>query len=912
MSRFKSILKAILQSPDSLGSKLFLLIAVIIGYWPVSFLVYALKWDLIDVVFPFRYHFSEGIQSGYFPFWNPFQQTGTPFYADLQVPFYYPELLITSLLGGYGIYTMHFLYILYLWIASLGMYRLSYHFNGSKKASLVAGVAYAFSGFMIGHGQHFFLIVGAAWIPFVLFSYLKLNQEFSVNRILKTGIYLFLLVTGAYQALSIGVLYLLLILFIHFLIKTVKEGKSLKNLLTIHAKLAALILVLTLPLLAAVIEVTPAVNRLAGGVDLITSLSFSQPVNGLLTFLIPFLSIEPMDFFGNIDPSMLNHYIGTGVLLFALAALMKRRTAVEYIFFVYGVIIFSTIFDFLPTRELMFRHFPLMGLFRNAAYIRVFGLFPLILLGANFFAEYEQNREKSKKYLIISAGLLFTGLLIIFINAASNMWIDSFSGINFRDGLESIINQLTVNQRIIISSLSQILLMLAVFLLVFKWPKARYSMQLLVIILSLDLVWAAHLNMSSTFVDMKQSPVDMKRNLDLNPHGFPIPTNDKVIYNTEQFAFFEPFWRNTYIFTKQVAFGAFSSFELNSYSLIDDEYNNLQKLVLDNHLFYLSDTLAREEFFVDGLFKDESNNKVLVVSEEDYEILSNYNALSSPEDRITLSYFSPNKMCATTQTSEDQYLTLIQSNYLGWRAEIDGQEVPIYRSNFNYQTIVLPKGEHEVVFKYKNNLILLLYIISNLLFFGIVLYLIRNHWYHSSPESNMYLILPGIILVVLSFSLVSVLLTNNEKIKVSEYYDLKWNPEDAYLAEQPSLSYTIPEDSITYTMNEQGFQVLPEMEYVTVFELEQNNDTLKSGVLKVKMDVQGNDYTEAIIVSEVGDEWYATKVERQIERPKEWNPVRVLRHIPDLDRKEMVKVYIWNPEGETFSINNLQIELFED
>ena len=912
MSRYKSIIKAIVQSPDNLGSKTFLLIAVIIGYWPVSFLVYALKWDLIDVVFPFRYHFSESIQSGYFPFWNPFQQTGTPFYADLQVPFYYPELLITSLLGGYGIYTMHFLYVLYLWIAALGMYKLSFDFNQSKKASLVAGVAYAFSGFMIGHGQHFFLIVGAAWIPFVIYSYIKLNQAPSTKRILKTAIYIFLLVTGAYQALSIGVLYLLLFLFTYFFIRTIKEGNSLLKFFAVHAKLTALTLLLMLPLLAAVIEVTPHVNRLAKGVDLVTSLSFSQPASGLLTFLVPFLSIKTSDFFGNVDASMLNHYIGIGVLIFALAALMKRRTAIEYILLVYGMLIFSTSFDFLLTRELMFRYVPLMELFRSAAYIRIFGLFPLILLGASFLADYEQNPEKAKKNLILPGGLLCAALVFLFLKASSGIWIDSFASISFKDGVESVINQFTENQRIIVSSLSQLVIVVGLILLVFRWPRAKYSSQLLVLILAVDLIWAAQLNMSATFVDMKHSPTEMKHNLDLTPRGFPLPVNDKIVYNTDQNAFFTPFWRNTYIFTKQVAFGAFSSFELNSFSLIDDEYTHLQKLVLDNHLFYLSDTLAREALFVDSLLKDETNNKILVVSEEDFKRLSKHKVKSNKEDQISLSFFSPNQMSVNTQTSDDQFLTLIQSYYGNWKAEIDGEEVPVYRSNFNYQTIILPKGQHEVVFHYRNDLILMLYIFSNLLFFGIVLYLIRTHWYRADPESNMYLILPGVIVVVLSLGLISVLFAQSDKIKVSEYYDQKWNPEEAYITESPLLSYIVSEDSTTYTMNEQGFKVLPEMEYVPVFELAQINDTLKSGVLKVKMELQCDDNTEALVVSEVGKEWFAHKIQRQIERPGEWNPVQVLRHIPDLKKKEVVKVYLWNPQGETFYVNNLRVELFEE
>ncbi|NJK86062.1 MAG: hypothetical protein HC906_08970 [Bacteroidales bacterium] len=76
----------------------------------------------------------------------------------MQAPTYYPELLIVSLLGGYTVYTMHILYILYLFIAASGMYNLSFYFNKNNSASLLAGIAYCFSGYFIGHGQSFFLL----------------------------------------------------------------------------------------------------------------------------------------------------------------------------------------------------------------------------------------------------------------------------------------------------------------------------------------------------------------------------------------------------------------------------------------------------------------------------------------------------------------------------------------------------------------------------------------------------------------------------------------------------------------------------------------------------------------------------------------------------------------------------------
>jgi len=47
-------------------------------------------------------------------------------------------------------------------------------------------------------------------------------------------------------------------------------------------------------------------------------------------------------------------------------------------------------------------------------------------------------------------------------------------------------------------------------------------------------------------------------------------------------------------------------------------------------------------------------------------------------------------------------LLVYRSNYYpGWKASVDGNETPIYRTNYLYQGVLVPEGTHDVVFSYR-------------------------------------------------------------------------------------------------------------------------------------------------------------------------------------------------------------------
>lgn len=894
-----------------------LLLAVILGFWQVSFLNASLKWDLIDVVFPFRFYFSECIQSGYFPFWNPYLQTGTPFFADLQAPVFYPELLFTSLMGRYSVLTMHFWFVVYLFVAAAGMFRLSHFFNRNVQASMVAAMAYSFSGFIVGHGQHFFLLVGAAWIPHVVTEYLCLAQKRTFFNTLKTAVFVFLMISGAYQALSFTLFYLMLCLFFYFLITDLlaKNKPGAWQWFRVNVLLFVVVTVFALPMIVTTIEIITSVDRLENGVNLAQSLSHLQTIKSAISFVFPFTTLKYDEFFG-VDISMRNHYFGLIPLLFFTVALFSRQSRLTYLLLIFGVVVFASSFAFLPVREWLFRFVPLMNLFKYSAFIRIFGLIAFILLAANYMARFQQHFLTEKPKVIFAAVLLAGGILFLLFYSVQKAppadWLQLANAGNRAE----VLKNLNFYHYLFLQAVIQLFVLGAFLMLVFfrnKLPKPDYWITALVF---LELFAATQLNMSGTVADSNWKPRRMNNDIALYPDKFVIPVNDKIIFNNQMHEVFQPFWRNTFVFSKQVSFGAFSSFELKSFNKLDDDFPKLREAVLNNHLFYFSDSILPLKQLVDSTINSKSDNHILYFSEADYELLSKMQLSPDSSGTINLREFSPNRVTIETQTQNNQLLTMLQTNFKGWKVTVDGEETPIYTSNFNYRSVFLPAGKHKVVYEYKNPKILWLYIFSNLCFALTVLFLLSLGVRKVHRESRLYILIPAVLLFVLLFVTVKKVWAKNENISVYDYYNRRWNDTKLVYGVQKNFNTEqVVSDSLSGISIDKGLVIKPENEYFVVAEIPADSAKISNGTLVVRSVFYANNYTEALMVSDISGEkqannWHASKVERQIERPNEWNRMIYFRNFYNLGKNDVIKVYVWNINKTSFAIDSISVEIY--
>ena len=177
------------------------------------------------------HYFYSSIGRGVFPFWNPYSQTGTPFFPNLQAfgllePSHFIFILIQKLTGSTTLttYLFHFLFCYSVFI--IGTYNSLRVITKNNKISLLFSFILLLACFPIfmrqmGTLTFFFLI------PFITFFLTKLLEEGDVN---KKGFYFFVIVSLCAISFLIHiptgtVFYVLLFFLLAFILKMVDMRK---------------------------------------------------------------------------------------------------------------------------------------------------------------------------------------------------------------------------------------------------------------------------------------------------------------------------------------------------------------------------------------------------------------------------------------------------------------------------------------------------------------------------------------------------------------------------------------------------------------------------------------------------------------------------------------------------------------
>ncbi|NNE09507.1 MAG: YfhO family protein [Gemmatimonadetes bacterium] len=124
--------------------------------------------DCLQSYYPRARFAHEASEQGRIPLWDPYSFAGQPFLANFQSGVFYPVNWALRFLSPEA--SLGAFYWIHLWIAALGMYFLSRAFGVSPVIAIVAGVVYASNGAIaVRTGQSTMMAV-PAWFPFAILA----------------------------------------------------------------------------------------------------------------------------------------------------------------------------------------------------------------------------------------------------------------------------------------------------------------------------------------------------------------------------------------------------------------------------------------------------------------------------------------------------------------------------------------------------------------------------------------------------------------------------------------------------------------------------------------------------------------------------------------------------------------------
>jgi hypothetical protein len=145
-----------------------------------------------------------------------------------------------------------------------------------------------------------------------------------------------------------------------------------------------------------------------------------------------------------------------------------------------------------------------------------------------------------------------------------------------------------------------------------------------------------------------------------------------------------------------------------------------------------TDTYETPEEFEEKFYDPDFNPYNTVLLDKNLPDPMDYSG-STPSAYLAL--YEPENIIIRTSSDGNGMLVLSDTFYPGWTADIDGSKTPIYRANFSFRAIYLPKGSHTVSFRYKPASVTAAEYITELSIIIMVSWIVfNNRKYNKKPE----------------------------------------------------------------------------------------------------------------------------------------------------------------------------------
>lgn len=671
---------------------LLLLAVIVVVFREVAFFVHPLKWDALDCTMPWKYFISTCFADGVFPFWNPYQHLGYPFYGDAQSTLYYPVTLIMTYFHGYSFKMQAFDYIFHVWAGAVGMYLLGRTFKFNEIIAFILALAYAFSGFMVGNAQHIYWIVSAAWLPFVVLFYLRLQEDRKIWQALVLSFFLYLMISGGYPAFVIVLAYIFVIVFIVQGIKLLLERKRKEfwEYTGLHTVVFAVTIGLSMLYLVSVLDNYDFASR-ADGLSLAQILFSPFSFESFLSFLLPLTTIKGFEVFGT-DMSMANGYIGLFVFVFFILSLFTKKDVRQRIILMISIIcLIISVGEKTYLREFLYHYIPLFDTFRFPSAFRLFAMMGFVL-SAGFYLQkqivkYDSGQMLKHMLLVIIPTVLLLGFIVFDTSSARpESFLGFISQIRTGDFLLNI-ESIAFVQAIL--AIGMIILFLILFVIV-KSLNGRLILIVLFVLIDLTLTTRLQSPFSVYSPELKVS--ELKAFADQNfVQSYPIPDmqTDVIHHSDTSSVRCLGLWRNLNNYYGQFAYDGFSSYINRNIDLMEDSLQNLYKSVLQHKPIYVSECVQPY---------NELNPTDSIYLCDFSDIIA---APATGEEHVEIKSFTPNRIEFSLFTSRPSLVCYLQSYHKYWNVFVNGNESELLFVNHLHMGVLSTTGQNDIVFEFR-------------------------------------------------------------------------------------------------------------------------------------------------------------------------------------------------------------------
>lgn len=679
--------------------------------------------DVFSQLYPWRSLAMDIFKSGQWPLWNPYSLAGYPLAANWQAAPFYPLNILMILLGNVRGFSLMVALQPLMAMVFMGLYLRQ--IGLSKIAGYIGAISFAFGGFMMTYLEYSTTGQILALIPLGLYLTEKYYREKKMRYPLLLTLVGFLILTGgffqpAFYALLIVGAYILTAGYFSTKKLISKEVIILGLGLLLGAGLAGLQLLPTAELLQVSIRnLDHNISEYHNGL---------LPVKHLITLLAPDYFGNPgtNNYFGFMQYQETSGYFGVITLVLALAGLTLRRGHWRQKFMAgfFGVALLL-VFDNPVSRLVFSLKLPLLSTGYASRWLMVLSFAGAVL--AAYGVDYTKKKEK------IIGGLIILAILIASYHV---------SGLISQRNL--ILPLGLVMAGLIMTVIPKKIGLLLICLLI-TFDLLRYADKFTPIVRSdyattpIEFLTRLHDRAGINRVAIDQGPL-MPANTWIYPKIYTVTGYDPLLYKD-----YEVWFRglNVGLNPKQKIDGSLGEGAMTRYLNLDNPFSpfldlagvkyflTLKKdqlgqfksegkingdllkkyqpieedgatVLLENKtplarfgLFYSAETEMNDAKAAERLIAGFDFRKNILLKQNDP-----VQFVSDKGDTVDLVSYKENEVQIKAVTKNGTYLLLTDTDYPGWRAEVNGKEAKIIRADGIFRAVILPAGEAHVKFFY--------------------------------------------------------------------------------------------------------------------------------------------------------------------------------------------------------------------